>query len=108
YLKEKYVLIVISRSGKAEDVLELARFAKKKGVTVIAITNLDRSPLYREADIKLCTPIVEDDFRIGSIPSRITLLTIIDSLYLNIFHQKGESMLEQSYETREEVLRLRR
>lgn len=108
YLNEKDVLIVISMSGKSKDVLELARFAKKKGVTVIAITNLDRSPLYREADIKLCTPIVEDDFRIGSIPSRITQLTIIDSLYLNIFHQKGESILEQFYETREEVLRLRR
>lgn len=108
YLTEKDVLIVISMSGKTKEVLDLAKFAKKKGVTVIAITNLDKSALYREADIRLCTPIVEGDFRIGSIPSRITQLTIIDSLYLNIFHQKGESILSQFHETREEVIRLRR
>ncbi len=108
FLTEKDVFIAISMSGKTKDVLELAKFAGRKGATVIAITNLEKSPLYKMADIKLCTPVVEHDFRIGSLPSRITQLTIIDALYLNIFLIKGEKILNQYHEARNEVIRLRR
>jgi transcriptional regulator, RpiR family len=108
YVQEKDIFIAISMSGKTMDVLELARFAKRKGATIIAITNLDKSPLYKEADIRLCTPVVEHDYRIGSLPSRITQLTIIDALYLNTFLLKGDSILHQYQEARREALRLRR
>jgi RpiR family carbohydrate utilization transcriptional regulator len=108
FLSEKSVLIAVSMSGKTKDVLELARFAKSKGVTVIAITNMDKSPLYKESDIKLCTPVVEHDYRIASIPSRMTQLTIIDALYLSVFHMKGEQVIHQYKEARDEVIRLRR
>lgn len=108
YLTENDVIMAISMSGKTKDVLELSRSAKKAGATVIAITNLDKSPLYKEADIRLCTPVVEHDYRIGSIPSRMTQLTIIDALYLSIFKIKGEKVLSKYYEARNEVIRLRR
>lgn len=108
YLDKRSVFFAISNSGKTKDVLELARFAKSKGATIIAITNLDKSPLYREADIRLCTPVVEQDHRIGSIPSRMTQLTIIDALYLSVFHATGESVIDQYHEARNEVIRLRR
>jgi RpiR family carbohydrate utilization transcriptional regulator len=108
YLTEKDVIIAISMSGKTKDVLELVQFAKKNSATIIAITNLDNSPLYKEADIRLCTPVVEQDFRIGSIPSRMTQLTIIDALYLSIFKMKGENVLPQYQEARKEVIRWRR
>lgn len=108
YLTEQSVFFAISMSGKTKDVLELSRFAKSQGATVIAITNIDKSPLYKEADIRLCTPIVEQDFRIGSIPSRMTQLTIIDSLYLSIFHSKGEKVIDKYHKARNEVIRLRR
>ncbi|SES91838.1 DNA-binding transcriptional regulator, MurR/RpiR family, contains HTH and SIS domains [Salinibacillus kushneri] len=108
YLKKNDVIMAISMSGKTKDVLELSRFAQKEGASVIAITNLDKSPLYKEADIRLCTPIVEHDYRIGSIPSRMTQLTIIDALYLSVFKTKGEDVLPQYHEARNEVIRLRR
>lgn len=108
YLTEKDVFIAISMSGKTKDVLDLARFAKKKGATVIAITNMDRSPLYKEADIRLCTPNVESDFRIGSLSSRMTQLTIIDALYISIFNNIGENIVKHYHEARDEVVRLRR
>jgi len=108
YLTEQSVFFAISMSGKTMDVLELSRFAKSQGATVIAITNIDKSPLYKEADIRLCTPVVEQDFRIGSIPSRMTQLTIIDSLYLSIFHSKGEKVIDKYHKARHEVIRLRR
>lgn len=108
YLTENDVFIAISMSGKTKDVLELARFAKKKGATLIAITNIDNSPLYKEADIHLCTPAVEQEFRIGTISSRMTQLTIIDTLYLSVFNSIGETVLEQYHEARNEVVKLRR
>lgn len=108
YLTEQSIFFAISMSGKTKDVLELSRFAKSQGATVIAITNIDKSPLYKEADIKLCTPVVEHDTRIGSIPSRMTQLTIIDALYLSIFHLKGEKVIDKYHKARNEVIRLRR
>lgn len=108
HLTEKDVFVAISTSGKTKDVLELTRFAQRKGATVIAITTLSKSPLYKEADIHLCTPNVEQDFRIGSLASRMTQLTVIDTLYLSIFHHVGEKVLQQYYDARSEMERLRR
>lgn len=108
YLTKNDIFVAISTSGKTRDVLELAQFAQKKGAIVIAITNLDKSPLYRTADIRLCTPNVEQDFRIGSIPSRMTQLTVIDTLYMSIFHHVGEKVIKQYQEARSEMEKLRR
>jgi len=108
YLNKNDIFVAISTSGKTRDVLELAQFAKKKEAIVIAITNLDKSPLYKTADIRLCTPNVEQDFRIGSIPSRMTQLTVIDTLYMSIFHHVGEKVIKQYQEARSEMENLRR
>lgn len=108
HLTEEDVFIAVSTSGKTKDVLELARFSKSKGATIIAITNIDNSPLYKSADIRLCTPIVEQDFRIGTISSRMAQLNIIDTLYVSLFNILGENVLEQYHEARKEAVRLRR
>lgn len=108
-LEKGDVFVAISTSGRTKDVLEIARFAKKQDATVIAITKLDTSsPLYKEADIKLCLPDVEQDHRIGSMASRMTQLNIIDALYLITFHRMGSLVLDKFHETRKEVVRLRR
>lgn len=108
HLTENDVFVAISTSGQTKDVLELARFAKKRGAKVIAITNLNKSPLYKEADIRLCTPNVEQDFRIGSTSSRMTQLTVVDTLYMSVFHHLGENVLQQYYDARKEMESLRR
>ena len=108
YLEKGDVFIAISTSGMTKDVLELAQFAQKKGATVIAITNLGKSTLHKMADINLCTPNVEQDFRIGSIPSRMTQLTIIDTLYISVFNQIGEKVIKNYHEARNEMEQLRR
>lgn len=108
HLTEKDVFVAISTSGKTKDVLELSRFAKKRGATVIALTTINKSPLYKEADIRLCTPNVEQDFRIGSISSRMTQLTVIDTLYMSMFHHIGEKVVQKYYDARAEMENLRR
>lgn len=108
HLTEKDVFVAISTSGKTKDVLELSRFAKKRGAMVIALTTINKSPLYKEADIRLCTPNVEQDFRIGSISSRMTQLTVIDTLYMSMFHHIGEKVVQKYYDARAEMENLRR
>ncbi|KAF0995303.1 MULTISPECIES: MurR/RpiR family transcriptional regulator [Geobacillus] len=109
HLNEGDVFVAISTSGRTKDVLEIARFAKKQHATVIAITKLDpTSPLYKEADIKLALPDVEQDHRIGSMASRMVQLNVIDALYLITFHRVGSRVIERFHQTREEVVRLRR
>lgn len=108
-LEEGDVFIAISTSGRTKDILEIVRYAKKKGITVIAITKLDQSsPLYKESDITLCMPDVEQDHRIASIASRMTQLNIIDALYVITFNKIGHQVLENFTETREEASRLRK
>lgn len=108
HLNEEDVFVAISMSGKTKEVLDLSRIAQKKGAKVIAITNISKSPLFKEADIRLATPNVEEEFRIGSITSRMTQLTIVDTLYICIFNMVGEHMLEEFHEARDYVMKLRR
>ncbi|MBO8165142.1 MAG: MurR/RpiR family transcriptional regulator [Brevibacillus sp.] len=107
-MKKGEVLVAISVSGSTKEVLDMVRFAKKKEVTVIAITNMAKSPLYKEADIKLCTPTIEQDFRVGNMASRIMQLTLIDTLYISVFNRIGHSIMDRFNEIREEVLKSRR
>ncbi|MEH6938130.1 MurR/RpiR family transcriptional regulator [Bacillus sp. JJ664] len=108
HLDEGDVFIAISNSGQTKDVLELSRFAKKKGATILAITKLGKSPLFKEADIKLCTPDMEQANRIGSIASRTAQLNIIDSLYIISFNQIGNKVSSKLHESSEEANTLRR
>src|SRR5699024_12548233 len=102
------VCVAISMAGQTKDVFDLARFAQNQGATMIEITNINNSPHYKEADIRLATPNVEKDFRVGSITSRMTQLTVIDRLYLSLFNSIGKEVVEQYQSAREEVMKLRR
>ncbi|WP_037593545.1 MurR/RpiR family transcriptional regulator [Sporosarcina sp. D27] len=108
FLSENDVFVAISMSGETKDVIELARFAKKQGATLIGITNLNKSPLSKESDIQLATPNVEKDFRVGSITSRMTQLTVIDSLYISLVNQMGETIIDRYQNAREQAVKLRR
>ena len=102
HLKKGDVFIAVSTSGKTKDVLELVQFAKTRKATVMAITNVGKSPLYKEADIRLGTPMVEHENRIGSIASKMVQMNMIDTLYVATFHRMGFA-LEESYKKASET-----
>ncbi|MFM1652885.1 MurR/RpiR family transcriptional regulator [Brevibacillus sp. B_LB10_24] len=107
-LEENDVVVAISTSGKTTDILEVVELSKKRKATVIAITQIDKTPLYKAADIKLCIPNVEQDYRLGNMASRIAQLNIVDALYLIICNKLGTSVIEKINTARREALRLRR
>lgn len=108
FLTSSSVFVAVSMSGKTKDILQLAQLMKKKGACIIAITNAQNSPLFKISDIQLCTPVVEQDFRIGSIASTMTQLNIIDALYLSVFHLSSNQLVDQYREAREAVIKFRR
>jgi len=54
------VVVVLSRSGKSVEIVQLARKARQAGVIVIGITNAPDSPLAKEAHIAIAVPIEFD------------------------------------------------
>ncbi|MCO7176865.1 MurR/RpiR family transcriptional regulator [Sporolactobacillus kofuensis] len=108
FLTSSSVFVAVSMSGKTKDILQLAKLMKNKNACIIAITNAQNSPLFKLSDIQLCTPVVEQDFRIGSIASIMTQLNIIDALYLSVFHLSGNQLVDQYREAREAVIKFRR
>src|SRR5690349_1138761 len=53
-------MIIISRSGKSTEIVQLARKARKAGVTVIGITNAPEGTLAKEAHHAIVVPIAFD------------------------------------------------
>ncbi len=54
------VLIVISRSGRSVEIVQLLGKARESGATVIGITNVAEGTLAREAQIAMVVPVVLD------------------------------------------------
>lgn len=87
------ILFVISYSGKTQDIYEVTSEYKKKGVTIIALTQFLNNPIKKIADISLTTVAENKNIRSNSLTSRIAQLTIIDILYVKLI-QKNRSLAD--------------
>ncbi|WP_235806171.1 MurR/RpiR family transcriptional regulator [Alkalihalophilus marmarensis] len=94
YMKKGDIILCFSTSGKTKEVIDIVQYAKERGITVISITTLNQSPLYKMSDITLCIPDLEAEERIGSIASRTAHQNVVDALYVSIFHEIGENLVE--------------
>lgn len=74
------VLVAISHSGMTLDVVEVISEFKKRGVTIVLITNTLRSSATAVSDLVLFTSARETTFRSGATASRIAQLTVVDCL----------------------------
>ena len=85
------VAMAISHSGGVKDVVEALQIAQKRGATTIVITHYAKSPITKYADIKLYTTATEMMFRSDAMISRIAQLAIIDTLYVGVALELGDS-----------------
>ncbi len=60
YLKENDVIVLASRGGKTDELLPIADVAKKKGVTIIGVTENMSSPLAEYSDIVLKMSVAKE------------------------------------------------
>lgn len=102
-LNEDDVIILVSHSGTTSDVVEVAEIAKGTGAHLIAITRFGDTPLSRIIDTKLYVSAVEPQIRVAATTSRISALTVIDLLFVNLANQFHEEIYDALDVTRDVV-----
>lgn len=65
------MVIVVSQSGATEEIVQIAQWARECGASVVAVTNVDGSPLTKGADVALVTQAGEE----RAVPATKTYLT---------------------------------
>jgi glucokinase len=87
-LKPRDVVVVISSSGRVDDLLGVVDTARERGATVVAVT-ASQSPLARKADVALIVDHVEDVATHLPMVSRILHLLVIDILAVGVAMKLG-------------------
>jgi RpiR family transcriptional regulator, carbohydrate utilization regulator len=94
HLSENDVVIIISHSGRTKNIVEVAKYAKIVGATVISITNYPVSPLAKNSNIILLTAVFTSNVEGEVISKRIAQLCILESLYINILLKLKQKVIE--------------
>ncbi len=87
-LRPSDVLVIISSSGRVDDLLAVADRARERGAAVLAIT-ASHSPLCKRADLALIVDHVEDVATPVPMVSRILHLLVIDILAVGVAMRRG-------------------
>ncbi len=82
-LRPTDVVVIISSSGRVDDLLAVAELARERGAAVIVIT-ASHSPLAKKADVALIVDHVEDVATQLPMVSRILHLLVIDILAVGV------------------------
>ena len=87
-LKPSDVVVIISSSGRVDDLLAVAERARQRGAPVLAIT-ASQSPLAKKADVAIFVDHVEDVATQVPMVSRILHLLVIDILTVGVAMKRG-------------------
>ncbi|MFA6986346.1 MAG: glucokinase [Arenimonas sp.] len=93
-LRPGVVAVVISGSGRIDELLDVVDKAHERGAVVIAIT-ASQSPLARKADVALIVDHVEDIATQVPMISRILHLLMIDILVVGVSMRRGANSVPQ-------------
>lgn len=86
--------ICISHTGKSKETIKIAEIIKKAGAKVIVITSHASSPLAKIGDIVFISISEEIEFHSEALSSRISQLSILDSLYVILMFMDKEKSKE--------------
>ena len=88
-ITKKDVLILISNSGKTEEIKPIIQYANRNKIKLIGIVSKKNSPLYNASDIKLLIPQVnEAGLSIVPTSSTITQLALGDAISIATLNKK--------------------
>ncbi len=89
-LSEHDVMVLVSISGATKDIINLAEIAKRNGTPLIVLTNYNKSPLAKYADVTFYTCRKEVVFEGGTLASVVAQSYIADMLCSAVFEMQGE------------------
>ncbi len=102
-LEDCDTVLCISNSGQTEDIVRSVTIAKRNGAAIISLTKYGDNPVSRLADIKLYASAMEKTIRSGAMSSRISMLNIIDILYIGIISENYQESIAKLEKTRKAV-----
>ncbi|MGL4911652.1 MAG: MurR/RpiR family transcriptional regulator [Romboutsia sp.] len=100
-MDENDVCIIVSYSGKTEELLKLVNMVKKNLTKVIVITSNENSPIAKLSDVVLQVISEEGILRTSAMSSRITQLSIVDILFLGLLKEEYDSSIDKILKSRE-------
>ena len=94
-ISRKDILIIISYSGNTEELKNIIKFANRNRVDVIGIVSKKNSLLYKNSNIKILLPEVQESgFGIVPTSSTTAQLAIGDAIAISLMQQKKFSKLD--------------
>ncbi|XVG98119.1 MurR/RpiR family transcriptional regulator [Enterococcus faecium] len=91
-LTEKDCAVLISHTGQSKETIHIAETVRKTGAKTIVITSQANSSLAKLGDVVFISISEETEFRSEALASRISQLSILDSLYVILmFYNEKES-----------------
>jgi RpiR family transcriptional regulator, carbohydrate utilization regulator len=95
-VSDRYDVVVgISHTGANRDVIEALSLARQNGAGTIALTTRSHSPITQIAEITLSTPEKEIVFQGEPLTSRLSLMYIVDVLFLGVALVRGRPSVEK-------------
>lgn len=101
------VVVAISNTGRTQSVIEVARQARSRGATVIALTG-DRTPLVDHCDIAIIAKTFEDTEMFTPSVSRLAGLAVIDILATGVAVRRGPRHLDRIREMKKDLADFRK
>jgi DNA-binding MurR/RpiR family transcriptional regulator len=98
-LGKEDLALVISYSGETPEIVSIAKRAKATGATVIGVTRIGNTSLYRLADFCLLIPNTESVCRNGAFLSRLDQMLINDMLFYTFITQHYNEYKDKINET---------
>lgn len=87
------IAIGISHTGANRDVIEALAITRQNGATTIALTTRKQSPITQIVDFSLCTSNKEIVFQGEPLSSRISMMYMVDILFLGLASKMGKNSL---------------
>jgi DNA-binding MurR/RpiR family transcriptional regulator len=93
-LGENAIAVIFSNSGITKDCIEIAKLAKNSNASTIFITKFAKTPATKYADVLLLSGANEGPMQGGSIAAKTSQMFMVDILFTEYFHRKGDLSIE--------------
>ncbi len=93
------LIIFFSYSGSTKELYDVLKPAKENGAKIIVVTHFEKSPASNFADVVLLCGSKETPLQGGSVPSRVSMLFIIDVLFNQYCRSNNQISLENANKT---------
>lgn len=99
--------ILISHTGRSKETIFIAETVKKLGAKAIVITSQISSPLAKLGDVTFISVSEETEFRSEALASRISQLSIMDSIFVILMFRNQEQAQESISKVRKVITRIK-